>query len=174
MKRIYLAGGCFWGVEKYLSLIPGVLRTETGYANGEVENPTYEDVRYRESGHAETVLVEYDPARLPLPLLLDVFYRAIDPTSVDKQGEDEGRQYRTGIYYEDEEDGEAARASLAALAGRVGGEVAVERVRLRNYWPAEEYHQKYLDKNPNGYCHIGQEEFDALRGYLDGLAETGG
>jgi methionine-S-sulfoxide reductase len=162
MKRIYLAGGCFWGVEKYLSLIPGVTGTETGYANGQTENPTYEDVRYNGSGHAETVLVEYDPDRLSLPYLLDLFYKVIDPTSLNRQGEDEGIQYRTGIYYDDEADKAVIEESLRSLDTRTQGKVLVEAVRLANYYPAEEYHQKYLDKNPGGYCHIGSSQFDEL------------
>jgi peptide methionine sulfoxide reductase msrA/msrB len=162
MKTIYLAGGCFWGVEKYLALIPGVVRTEVGYANGETANPSYEDVRYHGSGHAETVLVEYDPAALPLSSLLEAFYLAIDPTSVNQQGADIGLQYRTGVYYVNDEDGETVVASLRDLAERVEGNVAVEMGRLENYYPAEEYHQKYLEKNPEGYCHIGECEFGKL------------
>ncbi|GHU49782.1 hypothetical protein FACS1894127_3800 [Clostridia bacterium] len=162
MKRIYLAGGCFWGVEKYLSLISGVVRTEVGYANGETENPTYEDVRYNGSGHSETVLVEYDPDKLELPFLLDLFYKVIDPTSLNRQGEDVGVQYRTGIYYEDEADKGVIEESLLSLDARTEGKVLVENLRLANYYTAEEYHQKYLDKNPGGYCHIGASQFDEL------------
>jgi peptide methionine sulfoxide reductase msrA/msrB len=165
--RIYLAGGCFWGTEKYLSLIPGVIRTEAGYANGLTAEPGYEDVCYRDSGHAETVLVEYDPALLPLPRLLSLFYRAIDPLSVNRQGADRGVQYRTGIYYVDETDRPAIEASLAELQTHFQKPIAVECEPLKNYYPAEAYHQKYLDKNPGGYCHIGPalfEEVKALKG----------
>jgi peptide methionine sulfoxide reductase msrA/msrB len=164
MKRIYLAGGCFWGVEKYLSLIPGVVKTEVGYANGNTANPSYEDVRYHDSGHAETVLVEYDEKIIPLPRLLELFFDAIDPTSLNRQGEDEGIQYRTGIYYAEETDREAAEASLAALKERITGTVVVEVRRLDNYHPAEERHQKYLEKNPTGYCHIGADLFCRFTG----------
>lgn len=164
MKTIYLAGGCFWGVEKYLALIPGVLRTEVGYANGKTENPSYEDVRYHASGHAETVLVEYDPAALALPALLEAFFLAIDPLAVNQQGEDIGIQYRTGIFYTDDEDKEVVEASLKTLAERLDGQLAVQAGKLKNYYTAEEYHQKYLEKNPGGYCHIGAHEFAKLRG----------
>ena len=164
VKRIYLAGGCFWGVEKYVSLIPGVVRTEVGYANGLTEFPSYEDVCYNNSGHAETVLVEYDPARLKLSFLLDLFYEIIDPTSLNRQGNDKGTQYRTGIYYIDEADRDIITGSISRLGGRTAGLVVIEVMPLENYYPAEEYHQKYLAKNPQGYCHIGAFEFEKLRG----------
>jgi peptide methionine sulfoxide reductase msrA/msrB len=163
--RIYLAGGCFWGTEKYLSLIPGVLRTEAGYANGLTEEPSYEDVCYRDSGHAETVLVEYDTARLELPRLLSLFYRAIDPLSVNRQGADRGVRYRTGIYYVDEKDRPVIEASLAELQTQYRKPIAVECEPLKNYYPAEAYHQKYLDKNPGGYCHIGPAVFEEAKAY---------
>jgi methionine-S-sulfoxide reductase len=162
-KQIYLAGGCFWGTEKYLSLIPGVLDTEVGYANGNTANPGYEDVCYRDTGHAETVKVEYDPAVLELPALLSLFYQVIDPTSINRQGADRGVQYRTGIYYVDEADGPAIRKSLAGLQTQYDKPLAVEAEPLKNYYPAEEYHQKYLDKNPGGYCHIGAAAFERVR-----------
>ncbi|MDR2181808.1 MAG: peptide-methionine (S)-S-oxide reductase MsrA [Treponema sp.] len=155
MKEIYLAGGCFWGVEKYLGRVPGVLATEAGYANGPVtgENPAYEDV-CRGSGHAETVKVVYDESALALPKLLDTFYAAIDPVSVNRQGPDTGIQYRTGVYYVDEADRPVIEESLARLQSRCDGPVAIEAAPLANYCRAEEYHQKYLEKNPQGYCHI--------------------
>ncbi|MDR1858645.1 MAG: peptide-methionine (S)-S-oxide reductase MsrA [Treponema sp.] len=153
-KRIFLAGGCFWGVEKYLSLIPGVVKTEVGYANGRTEFPTYKDVCYRNSGHAETVLVEYDSDKLELSYLLDLFYKVIDPTSLNRQGNDKGVQYRTGIYYVDETDRHVIDASISRLGERTPAPVVIEVKPLENYYAAEEYHQKYLEKNPGGYCHI--------------------
>lgn len=163
MKQIYLAGGCFWGTEKYLSLIPGVQCTEVGYANGADSRPTYEDVCYRNSGHAETVRVAYDPVVIELPRLLSLFYRAIDPTSINRQGADRGTQYRTGIYYADERDLPLIRQSLEELQKNYNKPLAVECEPLKNYYPAEEYHQKYLDKNPGAYCHIGPAVFEQLR-----------
>ena len=151
---IYLAGGCYWGVEKYISEIRGVLSTEVGFANGNTENPTYQQVRYENTGHAETVKVTYDPETVPLSALLNLFYKIIDPVSVDRQGEDIGHQYRTGIYFESAEDGETARKSLLKLEKEVGQPLAVECCPLEQYFTAEEYHQKYLDKNPGGYCHV--------------------
>jgi peptide methionine sulfoxide reductase msrA/msrB len=167
MKTIYLAGGCFWGTEKYLGMIPGVVRTETGYANGRTENPTYEEV-CRHTGHAETVRVEYDEGLIALEELLDLFYDAIDPTSLNRQGMDEGIQYRTGVYYTDDTDLSTIRASLAALQIRCDKPLAIETRPLENYSGAEEYHQKYLDKNPSGYCHIGQSTMKRLQTRLGG------
>lgn len=154
MKTIYLAGGCYWGVEKYTASIRGVAETEVGFANGNTAAPSYHQVRYENTGHAETVRVVYDPEVLPLAKLLSLFYKIIDPTSVDQQGEDVGHQYRTGIYYTEESDGEIARASLKRLEAKVGKPLAVECCPLEHFYTAEEYHQKYLDKNPGGYCHV--------------------
>jgi methionine-S-sulfoxide reductase len=163
-KWIFLAGGCFWGVEKYLSLIPGVIKTEVGYANGRTAFPAYEDVCYRNTGHAETVLVEYNSAKLELSYLLDLFYKAIDPTSLNRQGNDVGAQYRTGIYYVDETDRNVIDASISQLSERTTRPVVIEVKPLENYYAAEEYHQKYLEKNPGGYCHISNDKFVEVSG----------
>ena len=154
MKEIYLAGGCFWGCQKYFDLTDGVLETEVGYANGDVVSPSYEQVKRGDSGHAETVRVRYDPAKLSLEALLERYFAVIDPTAVDHQGEDFGHQYRTGIYYADPADGEVAQRALDALAERIGQKPAVECQPLTCFYSAEAYHQKYLEKNPGGYCHI--------------------
>ncbi len=162
-KTIYLAGGCFWGVEKYLSLIPGVLDTEVGYANGRTESPTYEQVCRHKTGHAETVKVVYDADKLPLPELLQRFFEAIDPTSVNKQGNDVGVQYRTGIYYTQPEEKIIILAALKNLQAQFKNPVAVEAAPLDNYAPAEDYHQKFLNKNPDGYCHIPSKVFEQAK-----------
>lgn len=159
MSEIYLAGGCFWGMEKYLSVIPGVLSTQAGYANGTTDSPTYEQVCTQNTGHAETVRVAYDPQRLPLEFLLDLYYKAINPVSLNRQGGDVGRQYRTGIYYTDKADLPVIERSLARLQKQYDRPIAIEVRPLLNYSPAEEYHQRYLDKNPGGYCHIGPAQF---------------
>ena len=153
MKEIYLAGGCFWGTQKYLGLVPGVLATEAGYANGATPNPNYRDV-CSGSGHAEVVRVEYDETILPLGELLEIYYEGVDPTAVDRQGNDVGKQYRTGVYFADPDDGPLIRRSLNALEERLGRRAAIEVGPLENYRPAEEFHQNYLDKHPGGYCHI--------------------
>ncbi|MDR2072508.1 MAG: peptide-methionine (S)-S-oxide reductase MsrA [Spirochaetaceae bacterium] len=162
IKTIYLAGGCFWGMEKYLAVIPGVVRTEVGYANGKTANPSYEEVCYKNTGHAETVRVEYDPKKISLADLLGLFYRAVDPASLNRQGPDVGTQYRTGIYYTCEEDRPVITGSLESLQSAIDEPVLIEARALENYYPAEEYHQKYLEKNPRGYCHIGSSVFKEL------------
>ncbi|MDR1483179.1 MAG: peptide-methionine (S)-S-oxide reductase MsrA [Synergistaceae bacterium] len=158
-REIFLAGGCFWGVERYMSLLPGVAETEAGYANGCTERPSYEDVRSGKTGHAETVRVRYDDCQIGLSFLLERFYDAIDPTSVNRQGGDIGKQYRSGIYYANKQDREIIESSLRDLQKRVTKPVVVECERLENFWPAEEYHQRYLEKNPDGYCHIPDSLF---------------
>lgn len=167
MTDIYLAGGCFWGTEKYLSLIQGVCSTEVGYANGNKSNPTYEEV-CSGSGHAETVKVTFDETIISLPFLLDLFYESIDPVSVNRQGGDTGIQYRTGIYYVDEKNKEIIQSSIIKLQKRFDKTIAIEIKRLENYYKAEEYHQKYLDKNPSGYCHIKPQVFEkAEKAFVD-------
>ncbi len=153
-KTIYLAGGCFWGCQKYFDRLPGVLETEVGYANGRTEAPTYEQVKHENTGHAETVRVVYDDETLSLRDLLAAYGKVIDPTVKDRQGEDVGHQYRTGIYFETDEDGAVARDFLAELGRQYEKPILVEAEKLTQFFPAEEYHQKYLEKNPGGYCHI--------------------
>ena len=159
VREIYLAGGCFWGLEKYLENIPGVISTEVGYANGNTNNPSYEDVCHKNTGHAETVKVEYDTDRIRLEFLLEQYYDVIDPTSENRQGGDTGSQYRTGIYFLLNEDKEIAQKSLLELQKKYNDKVVVEVMPLHNYTRAEEYHQKYLNKHKNGYCHIPSSKF---------------
>lgn len=163
MKTIYLAGGCFWGTQKYLSLIPGVAETTVGYANGPTENPSYQEV-CQNSGHAETVRVVYDERAVTLTELLDLYAEIIDPVSVNRQGGDAGVQYRTGIYYEDEGNRPMISGWLTLLQESLSEPVAIELAPLRNFYPAETYHQSYLDKNPGGYCHIPAAKFERARG----------
>lgn len=155
MRSIYLAGGCFWGMQKFFDQFEGVLSTEVGYANGPDRAPTYQEV-CRNSGHAETVRIDYDEGKLSLDKLLDLFFLVIDPLSINKQGGDEGIQYRTGIYYTNPDQLPMIQAAFEKEAAKVGSPLAVELLPLTNFFPAEEYHQKYLDKNPGGYCHIPQ------------------
>ncbi|MDR1511949.1 MAG: peptide-methionine (S)-S-oxide reductase MsrA, partial [Propionibacteriaceae bacterium] len=161
-KIIHLAGGCFWGVEKYVGLIPGVGRTRVGYANGSTERPTYEAVCSQTTGHAETVEVAYDPEQLSLDNLLFLFYEIIDPTSLNRQGNDHGTQYRTGVYWSDPLDQATVLASLDELSRRVAAPVAVEALPLASFWPAEDYHQDYLAHHSDGYCHIPAAGFAAV------------
>lgn len=152
-KEIYLAGGCFWGTEAFMQRINGVIDAESGYANGNSLNPTYQEV-CKGSGHAEVVKVTYDPAQISLAKLLNYYFQVIDPISINQQGEDKGIQYRTGIYYVDPQDSPVITEALADLQKQYTQPLAVENEMLEHYFPAEEYHQDYLDKNPNGYCHI--------------------
>ena len=154
MKTIYLAGGCFWGTQRFFDQFPGVIKTEVGYANGRTANPSYEDVCRRDTGHAETVKIEFDETVISTAKLLDYYFLTIDPLSVNRQGGDVGTQYRTGIYYTDESLLPEIRARVAAEEQKVGAPLAVEVLPLENFYRAEEYHQDYLVKNPGGYCHI--------------------
>ena len=153
MKTIYLAGGCFWGMQQFFDQFDGVVRTEVGYANGPDRAPSYEEV-CDDSGHAETLRIDYDESVISLTGLLDYYFMVIDPLSVNRQGHDEGIQYRTGIYYTDETQLPEIEAVYRKEEEKAGAKLAVELEPLRNFYPAEEYHQKYLVKNPGGYCHI--------------------
>ena len=155
MRSIYLAGGCFWGMQKFFDQFEGVLSTQVGYANGPDRAPTYQEV-CRNSGHAETVRIDYDEGKLSLDKLLELYFLVIDPLSINKQGGDEGIQYRTGVYYTNPDQLPMIQAAYEKEAAKVGSPLAVELLPLTNFFPAEEYHQKYLDKNPGGYCHIPQ------------------
>lgn len=162
-KELYLAGGCFWGLEQYVGNIPGVEQTEVGYANGKTANPTYEEVCYSQTGHAETVKVIYDSQKLRLEFLLQLFFEVIDPTSLNRQGNDVGEQYRTGIYYVDSEDKQIIEQEIRRLQENYAQPIQIEIQPLNNYYSAEEYHQKYLDKNPLGYCHISPKKIHEVK-----------
>ena len=167
MMTVYLAGGCFWGMQKFLDQFDGVTRTEVGYANGPDKAPRYEDV-CNDSGHAETVLVEYDESIISLKKLLDYYFMVIDPLSVNRQGHDEGIQYRTGIYYTDESQLPEIEEVFAREQQKAGAPLAVAVEPLKNFFSAEEYHQKYLDKNPGGYCHIPKKYFSVAEAERSG------
>ncbi len=154
MKKIVLAGGCFWGVQEYYSRIKGILRTEVGYANGRTVNPTYEQVCNDNTGFAEVCYVEYDEEVITIKEVLDKFWAVVNPTSLNRQGNDVGSQYRSGIYYFDELDAQAIKESVNELQKNYEKKIVTEIKPLENYFKAEEYHQDYLKKNPNGYCHI--------------------
>lgn len=157
--EIYFAGGCFWGVEKYFSCVEGVLRTTVGYANGKGEHPSYEDVCEGSRGFCECVQVVFDSSTISLAFLLQLFYRIIDPTSINKQGNDCGIQYRTGIYYTKKMDALIIDESLQELQKIYVNPIVVEVLPLKNFYIAEDYHQKYLMTHPQGYCHISAQHF---------------
>lgn len=154
MREIVLAGGCFWGVEEYMSRIPGIVETKVGYANGIKENPSYEEVCTGTTGHAEACYVKYDENIISLEKLLYKFWSIIDPTILNRQGNDRGSQYRTGIFYLDEKDLNIIMKSKNEEQKNYKNPIVTEVERLKCFYEAEEYHQKYLKKNPGGYCHI--------------------
>ena len=162
-KEIYLAAGCFWGAEHYLKQIRGVVFTQTGFANGHTEHPSYKEVYTDTTGYAETVLVRFDDEILPLRLLIELYFQSVDPTSLNKQGEDEGTRYRTGIYYTSPDDLPVIQTVYDAEAAKHDKPLCVELLPLQNYWPAEDYHQDYLEKNPAGYCHLPKALFEFAR-----------
>ncbi|WP_296884009.1 peptide-methionine (S)-S-oxide reductase MsrA [uncultured Methanobrevibacter sp.] len=164
---IYLAGGCFWGVEAFISRLKGVNQTEVGYANGIDLAPTYEKVSTGKTGHAETVKATYNPEIISLEEILENFFRIIDPFSKNRQGPDIGTQYRTGIYWQEDSQREAVMRFLSKKQRQFKKRIVVEARPIGSFYPAEEYHQKYLEKNPQGYCHvdlnlIDDKEFDHL------------
>ena len=163
LKEIYLAGGCFWGTEHYFKQIDGVVDTEVGYANGTTENPTYKDVCTDKTGFAETVHVIYNPDKVSLKFLLEMYFKAIDPTSINQQGHDTGTQYRTGVYYTDSTDEATISKVFDEEQKHIQGNIVVENLPLKNFYKAEDYHQDYLDKNPDGYCHLPQSLFEFAR-----------
>ena len=163
MKELYVAGGCFWGTEHFFKQIDGVIETEVGFANGITENPTYKEVYTDTTQHAETVHIVYDPEKVDLEFLLNMFFKAIDPTSLNKQGEDEGTRYRTGIYYTSEDQLPIINKVYQEQQALFDKPLAVEVKPLKKFYKAEEYHQDYLDKNPNGYCHLPKELFEFAR-----------
>lgn len=158
--EIYLAGGCFWGVEHYFKQINGVVETSVGYANSSIENPDYRLVCTGVTNSTEAIYIKYDKNIVNLDFLLEMFYKVIDPTSLNKQGNDIGTQYRSGIYYTDVEDLSIIQNSINELAKKYEKKIVVEVQPLESYYSAEEYHQDYLDKNPGGYCHISRDKFE--------------
>ena len=167
MKEIYFAAGCFWGAQHFFAGVDGVKEAVAGYANGNGENPSYEEVYTDTTGFAETVRVRYDETRISLPQLTELYFTIINPLSLNKQGGDIGTRYRTGVYYTEEADKALIQPVFEAEARRVGAPLVVELEPLRNFYLAEERHQDYLDKNPEGYCHVPLKTFRYLRLYQD-------
>lgn len=163
IKSIYFAGGCFWGTEHFFKQIEGVTFTETGYANGSTPDPTYRQVYTDTTGYAETVHVKYDNDVIDLEFLVRMFFRAIDPTSLNRQGEDVGTRYRTGIYYTDAEELPCIKKIYDEIGRQYESPLVVELEPLKNFYRAEDYHQDYLENNPDGYCHLPLELFEFAR-----------
>ncbi len=167
MKEIYFAGGCFWGVEHFFKGVDGVAEAMPGYANGNTENPTYKEVYTDTTGFAETVRVRYNPERVSLDFLTRMFFTVTDPLTLNRQGHDEGTRYRSGVFYVNEEDRPVIEAVFQEVSAKLGVPLVTQLEPLRNFYPAEEYHQNYLDKNPEGYCHLSLKTFAYLRLYQD-------
>ena len=160
---IYFAGGCFWGTEYFFQQVRGVDATVVGYANGKIDNPSYQDVTTGTTGFAETVKVTYNPETVDLGLLIDLYFKTIDPTSLNKQGNDRGTQYRAGIYYVNDAQKELIEEKISELAKLYTEKIVVEVEPIKNFYAAETYHQDYLTKNPGGYCHINPSLFEEAR-----------
>ena len=167
MKEIYFAGGCFWGVEHFFKGVDGVAEAMPGYANGNTENPTYKEVYTDTTGFAETVRVRYNPDRVSLDFLTRMFFTVTDPLTLNRQGHDEGTRYRSGVFYVNEEDRPVIEAVFQDVSAKLGVPLVTQLEPLRSFYPAEEYHQNYLDKNPEGYCHLSLKTFAYLRLYQD-------
>ncbi len=163
MSEIFFAGGCFWGTQHYFKQIRGVVATVAGYANGTTPHPTYEEVYSDLTGYAECVRVEYDPTEISLRRLVELYFSTIDPTLLNRQGNDIGTRYRTGIYYTCEEDRATIAEAYLAEQAKHDSELATEVEPLVCFFAAEEYHQDYLDKNPAGYCHLPASLFEFAR-----------
>ena len=155
MKEIILAGGCFWGVEEYFKRVKGIIETEVGYSQGDKINPSYEEVCKQGTNHTEVVYLKYDVHQISLNNIMDLLFRIIDPTSLNKQGNDVGTNYRSGIYYINDNDKVVIEDFIAKANNHYHHkEVVVECEKLYNYFKAEDYHQAYLSAKPNGYCHV--------------------
>ncbi|WP_462217025.1 peptide-methionine (S)-S-oxide reductase MsrA [Mycoplasmoides genitalium] len=154
MKEIYFGGGCFWGIEKYFQLIKGVKKTSVGYLNSRIKNPSYEQVCSGYTNAVEAVKVEYEEKEISLSELIEALFEVIDPTIRNRQGNDIGTQYRTGIYWTDSSDEKIINDKFLKLQKNYSKPIVTENKKVENYYLAEEYHQEYLKKNPNGYCHI--------------------
>lgn len=165
MKEIYFAGGCFWGTEHYLRQFEGVTETLAGYANGFFPNPLYEQVYTDKTGYVECVKVLYDPEVISLITLCRLFFRSIDPLLKDRQGDDIGIRYRTGIYWTGDEDSAIIEDVYKEIQARYDSPLMVEKCRLECFYPAEDYHQDYLLKNPDGYCHLSPEALSLAKTY---------
>jgi methionine-S-sulfoxide reductase len=153
MNKIVIAGGCFWGVEAYYAKLKGIISTEVGYANGKTDNPTYQDVKKGTTDFVEAVILTYDQ-EITLENILEHLFRFIDPTALNKQGEDEGTQYRTGVYYQSTIELNQTLSYIESKQKDYQLPIVVEVKALEKFYSAEDYHQKYLDKNPSGYCHV--------------------
>lgn len=154
LREIYVAGGCFWGIDAYMKRVKGVYATESGYANGHTQNPTYEQVCTHTTGFVEAVKIKYDVTKIGLKQLLEAFTTVIDVVSITGEMDEVGDQYRSGVYYTDETDRAVSVEVIETLKKSVSGKVNVEIMPLENYYPAEDYHQDYMEKHVDASCHV--------------------
>jgi methionine-S-sulfoxide reductase len=154
LDRAAFAAGCFWGVEEFFRAVPGVVDAISGYEGGEVDHPTYEQVCSGGTGHAEAVLVTFDPSRVSFGALLEEFFRHHDPTTLNRQGPDHGTQYRSAVFTHDEAQEKAARAALDDFRARFERTIVTEVAPASTFWPAEEYHQRFTERTGRGGCHV--------------------
>lgn len=161
-EQATFAAGCFWGVEAAFRKVPGVSNATAGYTGGTLPNPTYDDVTYKRTGHAEAVEIEFDPRAVSYERLLELFWFVHDPTQVNCQGNDIGEQYRSAIFYHSDEQKAPAEASKAEAQKKYDQPIATVIELASTFYPAEAYHQRYLEKNPGGYCHVNLGKVDAL------------
>lgn len=171
-KKILFGGGCFWGVQHYFNKVIGVVNSSVGYANGKTKNPTYEQVCKENTGHVEVCKVEYDPNFTKLKYLLEHFVTICDTSTLNRQGNDIGTQYRSGIYYFDDSDKKEIIEFFEGYKKKNVKQFVTEIIKVENYWDAEEYHQDYLEKNPSGYCHINPIKYKNVEN-LDKLLRSG-
>lgn len=157
MEQVILAAGCFWGIQYYFDQIPGVVNTTVGYTGGVLENPTYEDVCYRQTGHAEALLIEFDTSVVSYQMLLHHFFRIHDPTQLNRQGPDVGDQYRSAIFYNTDTQLELAKDIINELQISYHDKIVTELMREVIFYRAEDYHQKYTEKTGRGMCHVAYE-----------------
>jgi peptide-methionine (S)-S-oxide reductase len=161
MKSIIFAGGCFWGVQHYFKMVKGVVTTTVGYTQGVAQFPSYEQVCAGTTKHAEGVKVDYDPDQTHLLVLLEHFFHIVDPTTINQQGLDVGTQYRSGIYYYDEDDEKTINDYIDSIKDNYKEPIVVEVKPASDFWDAEEYHQDYLEKVKDGYCHLNIGQYGA-------------
>ena len=159
MKSIIFAGGCFWGVQHYFHFVKGVLKSTVGYTAGEIDFPTYEQVCTGSTNHTEACKIDYDSKETHLLILLEHFFNIIDPTVLNRQEMDIGTQYRTGIYYYNENEKQIIIDYIDSIKTNYNSPIVVEVMPAQQFWDAEDYHQDYLEKNPGGYCHIGINKY---------------
>jgi methionine-S-sulfoxide reductase len=166
MSKIIFAGGCFWGVQHYFQMVKGVTKTEVGYIGGHLNQPTYKQVKTGTTGHTEACLVNYDNTQTSLTKLLVHFFFIIDPTAVNRQANDIGTQYRTGIFFYTAQEKDLIQKYInEQVVPKYKNSIAVQidSAMVHQFWPAEEYHQHYLEKNPDGYCHLTKDTYNRCR-----------